>query len=516
MANKRRSDDDVERMLHEVLGRYQDTLFSAANSKRGESRAQYQKRFFKALDGAAITARQATQNIIDRYLPSFDAPVSELLKSFGAKYGGEEVKLTTYVRIVNMMTESVEQYKDKLNGEIISREKSGKVTTVTDLREMINTDLKNDDVTVVRYANGAKMPVDKYAAMLARTSRSETENLAMIQQALREGLDIVECDTIYPTCDICAVYQNRRYSISGKSSQYPALYKTAFKSGYSIMHPNCRHSWSPVHEEMYTEEENREMLDSTHRSWAPDRNGVNFQQAEKARAEYARGEQLMRKWNAELVDYERLKAYYKEKGEEPPYKSLGAYRREVRKPPEKQSPTIRGWKNRKRDELQYERWKKAVGKNNISETLEKFQQMKYNKDKQKEFELLKGYKEAQEKQDIYTLVSFEVYKEVSREIDRVLVGKTFDGIEIKGKKTHFIDRIIGQYQESDYPQHGKRQGVKVEDALYALSNPLEKQKRQNPDGTISLTFVSQKCKVTINPDTGMLIQTNPNTRRSSK
>ena len=63
--------------------------------------------------------------------------------------------------------------------------------------------------------------------MLARTSRSETENLAMIQQALREGLDIVECDTIYPTCDICAVYQNRRYSISGKSSQYPALYKTA-------------------------------------------------------------------------------------------------------------------------------------------------------------------------------------------------------------------------------------------------------------------------------------------------
>ena len=216
----------------------------------------------------------------------------------------------------------------------------------------------------------------------------------------------------------------------------------------------------------------------------------------------------MRKWNAELVDYERLKAYYKEKGEEPPYKSLGAYRREVRKPPEKQSPTIRGWKNRKRDELQYERWKKAVGKNNISETLEKFQQMKYNKDKQKEFELLKGYKEAQEKQDIYTLVSFEVYKEVSREIDRVLVGKTFDGIEIKGKKTHFIDRIIGQYQESDYPQHGKRQGVKVEDALETLNNPIRITSRVNEDGTISKTLFGKECQVTVNPKTGILIQTN--------
>ena len=509
MATKRRSDDDVERMLHEVLGRYQETLFSAANSKRGESREQYQKRFFKALDGAAINARQATQRIINSYLPDFSAPMSELLKSFGANYGGEEVKLTTYVRIVNMMTESVNQYKDKLNGEIIRREKEGKVMTVTDLRDFINADLKNDDVTVVRYANGAKMPVDKYAAMLARTSRAETENLAMIQQALREGLDLVECDTVSPTCDICAVYQNRRYSISGKDSRYPALYKTAFKSGYNIIHPNCRHSWSPVHEEMYTDEENREKLDATHRSWEPDRNGVHFQQGEKARAEYARGEQLMRQWNAELVDYERMKVSYKEKGEEPPYKTLGAYRREVRKPPEKRSSVMQGWKNRGTDEQQYNRWKQAIGGKNMPETLEKFQEMKYNKDKREEFELLKGYKNAQEKKDIYTLVSFEVYKQVSDEIDRELIGKTFGGIEVKGKITHFIDRIIEQYQESDYPQHGKRQGVKVSEAVETLTSPLTQKTRIKADGTKSLTLFGKKCKVTINPETGMLIQTNP-------
>lgn len=502
MANKRRSDDDVERMLHEVLGRYQETLFSAANSKRGESRAQYQKRFFKALDGAAITARQATQNIIDRYLPSFDAPVSELLKSFGAKYGGEEVKLTTYVRIVNMMTESVEQYKDKLNGEIISREKSGKVTTVTDLREMINTDLKNDDVTVVRYANGAKMPVDKYAAMLARTSRSETENLAMIQQALREGLDIVECDTIYPTCDICAVYQNRRYSISGKSSQYPALYKTAFKSGYSIMHPNCRHSWSPVHEEMYTEEENREMLDSTHRSWAPDRNGVNFQQAEKARAEYARGEQLMRKWNAELVDYERLKAYYKEKGEEPPYKSLGAYRREVRKPPEKQSPVIQGWKQRGTDAQQYERWKKAVGEKNLPETLEKFQQMKYNKDEKarREFDLLRQYKETVETGSV-TNIGFKAYQGVMQKATKEIVGLTSsDGKEIKSISKHLVDRIIGSEKQ-------KRLGVSIEKVVETIEKgAIVKQTER------SVKYRYEDVEVSVNPVTGNVIQCNPYSR----
>ena len=45
----------------------------------------------------------------------------------------------------------------------------------------------------------------------------------------------------------------------------------------------------------------------------------------------------MRQWNAEIVEYERMKAYYAEQGQEPPYKSLGAFRREARKPREKQS-----------------------------------------------------------------------------------------------------------------------------------------------------------------------------------
>ncbi len=502
MAQKRSSDDDVERMLHETIGRYQEILFKAANTKRGESWAHYQKRFFQALDGAAITVRQQTQGIINSYIPSSSAPNSALLKSFGANYGGEEVKLTTYVRIVNAITESVNQYKDKLNTEIIRREKDGRVTTVMDLHDIINEDLKNDDVTVVRYANGAKMPVDKYADMLARTSRAETENLAMIQQALREGLDLVECDVVSPTCDICAVYQNRRYSISGKSSHYPALYKTAFKSGYSIIHPICRHSWSPVHEEMYTDEENREMLDFTHRSWEPDRNGVHFQQGEKAREEYARGEQLMRQWNSELVDYERMKASYKEKGMEPPYKTLGAYRREVRKPPEKQSPVIQGWKKRGNDEQQYERWKNIVGEKNVPETLEKFQGMKYNKDEKvrREFDLLRQYKETVETDGV-TNIGFKAYQGVMQKATKEIVGiNTSDGKGIKSISKHLVDRIIGSEKQ-------KRLGVSIEEVVETIEKgTIVKQTEK------SIKYRYEDVEVSVNPVTGNVIQCNPYSR----
>ena len=389
MAKKNNpQDEQIEEMLHKVLGRYQEILFKAANAQKDEDLYSYKQRFLRTMETGSNALKTAAKSVVDKYIPNIDTPVSTLLQSFGARYGGEEIKLTTYVRMVDMLTGSVEQYRLRIDEQIRDRERQGKVTTVMDLQEIINQDLRDDNVTVVRYANGTSVPVDKYAAMLARTTRSETENLSMIQQALREGLDLVECDIVSPTCDSCAVCQGRVYSISGNDSRYPALYKTAFKSGYSIIHPNCRHSWSIYHIELYSEEERRQALERSNRTWKPDGDGRVFQQTERARAEYSKGQQLMRQWNAEIVEYERMKAYYAEQGQEPPYKSLGAFRREVRKPHEKQSPAMRAWKRHVPDKQQYERWKGIVGERYMPKTVDEFQQIKYNRDRQQEFEKL--------------------------------------------------------------------------------------------------------------------------------
>ena len=386
MAKKNNpQDEQIEEMLHRVLGRYQEILFKAANAQKDEDLYSYKQRFLRTMETGSNALKTAAKSVVDKYIPNIDTPVSALLQSFGARYGGEEIKLTTYVRMVDTLTLSMDQYRIRIDEQIRGRERQGKVTTVMDLQDIINQDLRDDNVTVVRYANGTSVPVDKYAAMLARTTRSETENLSMIQQALREGLDLVECDIVSPTCDSCAVYQGRVYSISGNDSRYPALYKTAFKSGYSIIHPNCRHSWSPYHVELYSEEERRQALERSNRTWKPDGDGRVFQQTERARAEYSKGQQLMRQWNAEIVEYERMKAYYAEQGQEPPYKSLGAFRREVRKPREKQSLAMQSWKRHYGDQQQYERWKDVVGAENMPKTLAKFQQIKYNRNTQERY-----------------------------------------------------------------------------------------------------------------------------------
>lgn len=384
MAKKNNSHDErVEELLRKALGRYQEILFKAANTKQNEDLYGFKRRFFQTMDEASRGTAKEFADMVVQGIPFYNTKIPDLLRSYGANYSGEEIALTTYSRTFDIVVNSIQQYKDKINRTILERQVGENPLTVAALKDIINKDLKESKVSTVQYANGVNVSVDKYATMLAHTTRSETENLAMIQQALREGIDLVECDIVSPTCDTCAVYQGRVYSISGNDSRYPALYKTAFKSGYSIIHPNCRHSWSPYHAELYNEEENRQILERSNRTWTPDGDGRHFQQTEILREEYARGQQKMRQWNAEIVEYERMKAYYTEQGQEKPYKSLSAFRREVRKPVEKQAPAIKKWRNHKRDENTLGRWKNIRDFRNCPKTLEKLQQIKYNKDKER-------------------------------------------------------------------------------------------------------------------------------------
>lgn len=96
---------------------------------------------------------------------------------------------------------------------------------------------------------------------------------------------------------------------------------------------------------------------------------------------YAQWQAGNRQLNNELLEYNRMQ---KELGKDAPYKTLGAFRREARKPKEQQSVHMRRWKNRKTDQKEYEKLKKLLG-DDAPETFDKFGEIKYNKDKQAEY-----------------------------------------------------------------------------------------------------------------------------------
>ena len=141
-------------------------------------------------------------------------------------------------------------------------------------------------------------------------------------------------------------------------------------------------------------------------------------------------------------------------------------------------------------------------------TLEEFCKIKYNKNN--EWSLFRAYATAINNGELTPLADFSLYKSISKEIDDRLVGtQTANGIKITGKSNHFISRVIGSVEQ-------RRNGVSIDDIISALQNPEEIAPiRINKNGN-SQKYKGINCMVTINPDTGNLIQVNPRKKGTTK
>lgn len=363
--------DDEE--LRKIFERYQKLLFKAANSAASENPYSFAAEFSKKADAASTTFKQLAKRYIDKAIPDVDMSEGSqrVLRRAGAFHETANVKLTTYVQMVSKLTDSAEQFKDRIQARIAEDEKKGVTTTVSDLKGYINEELRTGRGIAVTYSNGARMPTDKYAEMLARTTRTETQNIAMLGKALDDGNDLVECSTISPTCPTCAIYQGRIYSISGNTPGYPALYKTAFRNGYSCIHPNCRHQFFPYNPKFHTAEEREQLEKDTRRPMDEEK------QSDSARSAYARSQMQMRQWNNEMNEFAKMQEHY---GDNAPYKTLGAFRRAYRS--EEGSLSYAKSHYYRRDEKQYGEFADVLGLHRMPKNLAEFQQMKYNKDKQ--------------------------------------------------------------------------------------------------------------------------------------
>ena len=116
------------------------------------------------------------------------------------------------------------------------------------------------------------------------------------------------------------------------------------------------------------------------------------------------------------------------------------------------------------------------------------------------------------------LVNYEDFVETYYQLYSSLVGeRTKDCIEIKSISEHFMYRLFGTLVDPKiYKEEHKiirRPGVEVENAidalLYGESTPVV----YDDEGKPSKVYFNNRCKVSMNPDTGNLIQCNPSSRK---
>ena len=171
--------------------------------------------------------------------------------------------------------------------------------------------------------------------------------------------------------------------------------------------------------------------------------------------------------------------------------------------------TYKDWKNRYKEyrdhvsediEKEFNKYSEILGSN--SPTIEEFTEIKYNKIN---WDAFKAYAKSINKGELSPLTDFALYRKVSKEMDSKLIGViTSNNIKITGKSNHSIARVIGSVEQ-------RRSGVSVDKVLNALTNKDSEvsQIREQGRGGRSQKFRKDKVMVSVNPDTGNIIQVNP-------
>lgn len=145
------------------------------------------------------------------------------------------------------------------------------------------------------------------------------------------------------------------------------------------------------------------------------------------------------------------------------------------------------------------------GIKNPPESIAEFKKMMYNKPD--EYKLMQTYSKSVDSGMISPLVGYEKYKEYHKRVEKELVGlTTSNGIEIKSQSNHFLERVFGTISDPTH-EGAKRSGVDLEDIAEALKNGSV---RQHKNG--SYIYKSHNCEVSLNPNTGNLIQVTPKKR----
>lgn len=202
----------------------------------------------------ALTATQ--YNIVDNLIVNLMGEIVE----------AEKVVVSTLKNALIGRTEN-DVYR-RIGLELIAKKEaigSGAQATVN---EFVNT-LMREGITAFVDKAGRNWSLHTYANMVTRTTSRQAEILAVL--TADEEHDLYKISSHGTTCKVCAPFEGRVYSRSGKDSNFPPLAAAFGKidpngaddltNSYLNIHPNCLHVLMPWSTVGRTDEEIKETQD---------------------------------------------------------------------------------------------------------------------------------------------------------------------------------------------------------------------------------------------------------------
>ena len=382
-----------------------------------------------------------------------------------------------------------------------------------------------DEMPMVTYPSGHKDSIEVAARRAVLTGVNQTTGKLLVARMDEMGCEFVETTAHGGARPSHAEWQGRRFHRGGavdyKGRHYPDFEAaTGYGTGAGLCGWNCRHTFFAVFPELgdppqWTQEQLRE-LNARNIEW----NGKKYTAYEISQMQRAR-ERNVRRWKKRYLAEDaagldttdsavRLKAARQSLSDFT--KATGGRVDSARVSVPKFGRSEAGRASAK-SQAHHTDWLKSINAQSTSlNTVAKYYDARYNNTE--EYRLLMQYANSVKSGWLSPLAGFDLYKSTHERIQTELVGKTTaDGTVITGHTAHFMERMFGTLVDPDKLKYDlkiiRRSGVGYEAMRDTVLNP----ERINPvktdsRGKRSVRLIG-KAIVTINPDTGQLIQLNP-------
>ena len=382
-----------------------------------------------------------------------------------------------------------------------------------------------DDMPMVTYPSGHKDSIEVAARRAVLTGVNQTTGKLQVARMDEMGCEFVETTAHGGARPSHAEWQGRRFHRGGavdyKGRHYPDFEAaTGYGTGAGLCGWNCRHTFFAVFPELgdppqWTQEQLRE-LNARNIEW----NGKKYTAYEISQMQRAR-ERNVRRWKKRYLAEDaagldptdsavRLKVARQSLAEFAQATSGRVDSARTSVPKFGRSEASRA---SAKSQAHHTDWLKSINAQSTSlNTVAKYYDARYNNTE--EYRLLMQYANSVKSGWLSPLAGFDLYKSTHERIQTELVGKTTaDGTVITGHTAHFMERMFGTLVDPDKLKYDlkiiRRSGVGYEAMRDTVLNP----ERINPvktdsRGKRSVRLIG-KAIVTINPDTGQLIQLNP-------
>ncbi len=446
-------------------------------------------------------------------------------------------KTNGYLRNLTMTTGSTASnaYMEAVN-KAMMKVQSGAFTPQQAIREAVKETAV--DGNYVMYPSGHRDRIDVAVRRSVMTGLNQSAAKLTEMYAADMGVEYYETTAHYGARPEHVPWQGRVFKIEGSTAQYPNFYdSTGYGTGAGLCGWNCRHSFYPFWPGISLPAYTRDMLEEYDRPkyLYKGRKLTEYEVSQLMRA----NERSIRETKRELAGYKAaidatddqqfkasLQADFdatsmKLKNKEARYKDLC---KQTKHSPDSSRTGVAAVKD---EEGRIVSWNRSIAQRARYGAEREFQrtiagtgadiggpathskrnELRYNN--KQESALYDQYLRQVKKGTASPLSTFGNYKKQHENVERDVVGiKTANGTEITAQSNHFIERVIGTMED---PKAKKpRSGVSVKDIVDALKNPL---KVNDPiataSGDRSQKHIGRKATVSVNPDTGVLIQCNP-------